>query len=101
MEYWNLTASTTGESVSTALLNMGDEQLAYWIPQFFVEVHKKKRKKDVSPEKYPPKTVYAIVYTKMVWMSSRLRSTLVTKVLLVELGATRGQLQDNEKKCQI
>ena len=78
---------------------MGDEQLAYWIPRFFVEVRKKKRKKDVPPEKYPPKTVYALVYTKTVWMSSRLRSTLVTKVL-VELGATRGQLQDNEK-CQI
>ena len=78
---------------------MGDEQLAYWIPRFFVEVHMKKRKKGVSPKKYPPKTVYALVYTKTVWMSSRLRSTLVTKVL-VELGATRGQLQDNEK-CQI
>lgn len=99
MEYWNSTASTTGESVSTALLNTGDEQLAYWIPRFFVEVHMKKRKKGVSPEKYPPKTVYVLVYTKMVWMSSRLWSALVTKVLM-ELGATRGQLQDNEK-CQI
>ena len=32
VEYRNSTASTTGESVPTPLLNMSDEQLAYWIP---------------------------------------------------------------------
>lgn len=50
-----------GEIVLLEIEKMTDEQLVFWMQRFIAEVHKKRGKRGTLSEKYPPKTVYAVV----------------------------------------